>query len=127
MDGRWWLAAAAGKALPQACDGKDLVPYLKGDQQGDVHEYIFWHNADPTDAPRRNLYAVRWQDWRLIKHPDGWHLYGLKNDPQETADLAGSQSAVVAQMRSRYDEFVATIPPVKPSADYKGGGQVPNG
>lgn len=121
------MAAAVGKALPQACDGKDLVPYLKGDQQGDVHEYIFWHNADPTDAHRRNLYAVRWQDWRLIKHPDGWHLYDLKNDPQETADLAGSQSDVVAQMRSRYDEFVATLPPVKPSADYKGGGQVPNG
>jgi arylsulfatase A-like enzyme len=121
------VAAAAGRPLPQRCDGKDLVPYLKGDKQGDVHEYIFWHNADPTDEPRRNLYAVRWQDWRLIKSPEGWGLFDLKKDPQETRDLAASRPDVVANMRERYDAFVATLPPLKPSADYKGGGQVPKG
>ncbi|MEO2017868.1 MAG: sulfatase-like hydrolase/transferase [Fuerstiella sp.] len=121
------MAAAAGKPLPERCDGKDLVPYLKGDQQGDVHEYIFWHNADPTDAPRRNLYAVRWQDWRLIKQPDAWRLFDLKKDPRETKDLADKLPKVVANMRQHYDAFVATLPPLKPSADYKGGGQIPKG
>jgi arylsulfatase A-like enzyme len=121
------VAAAAGKPLPDRCDGKDLLPYLTGDKQGDVHQYIFWHNADPTDAPRRNLYAVRWKDWRLIKGPDGWRLFDLRKDPQETKDLAASQPEVVANMRDHYDAFVATLPPLKPSADYKGGGQVPKG
>ncbi|MBT5830963.1 MAG: sulfatase-like hydrolase/transferase [Candidatus Latescibacteria bacterium] len=121
------MAAAAGKPLPDRCDGKDLVPYLKGDKQGDVHEYIFWHNADPTDAPRRNLYAVRWKDWRLIKQPDGWALFDLIKDPRETKDLAGKLPDVVASMRKQYDAFVATLPPLKPSADYKGGGQIPKG
>lgn len=121
------VAAAAGKPLPERCDGKDLVPYLKGDSQGDVHEYIFWHNADPTDAPRRNLYAVRWQDWRLIKNPEGWRLFDLRKDPRETNDLSADHPQVVANMRERYDAFVATLPPLKPSADYKGGGQVPQG
>jgi len=27
-------------------------------------------------------------------------------------------------MRKRYDTFIAALPPVKPSGDYKGGGQV---
>ena len=121
------MAAAAGKPLPERCDGKNLLPYLKGDKQGDVHEYIFWYNADPTDAPRRNLYAVRWKDWRLIKYPDGWRLFDLKKDPRETKDLANELPDVVANMRDRYDAFVATLPPLKPSTDYKGGGQVPKG
>jgi arylsulfatase A-like enzyme len=121
------MAAAAGQPLPERCDGKDLVPYLKGDKRGDVHEYLFWHNADPTDAPRRNLYAVRWQDWRLIKNADGWGLFDLVKDPEERKDLADELPDVVTNMRANYDAFVATLPPLKPSADYKGGGQVPKG
>jgi arylsulfatase A-like enzyme len=121
------VAAAAGKPLPERCDGRDLVPYLKGYKQGDVHEYIFWHNADPTDAPRRNLYAVRWKDWRLIKGTESWRLFNLKTDPRETKDLAGKLPEVVTNMRNHYDAFVATLPPLKPSADYKGGGQTPKG
>tara|TARA_R110002096_G_scaffold19639_2_gene65356 strand:+ start:820 stop:957 length:138 start_codon:yes stop_codon:yes gene_type:complete len=39
------------KPLPDGCDGKDLVPFLKGDERGDVHEMLFWHNPDPTAAP----------------------------------------------------------------------------
>jgi hypothetical protein len=53
--------------------------------------------------------------------------FDLKKDPRETKDLAASQLEVVAKMRGRYDAFVATLPPLKPSADYKGGGQVPKG
>jgi len=120
-------AAAAGKPLPERCDGKDLVPYLQGKKKGDVHEYLFWHNADPTDEPRRNLYAVRWKDWRLIKYPDGWHLYDLKKDPKELKDQAANNPEVVDHLVQRYDAFVATLPPLKPSANYKGGGQVPKG
>lgn len=120
-------AAAAGTALPERCDGKNLLPYLMGEKHGDVHEYIYWHNADPTDAPRRNLYAVRWKDWRLIKNPMGWRLFDLRKDPQETKDLAENFPAVVKNMRQHYDTFVASLPPLKPSADYKGGGQVPKG
>ncbi|MGY8693673.1 MAG: sulfatase family protein, partial [Verrucomicrobiia bacterium] len=121
------VAAAAGKPLPKRCDGKDLVPYLKGDKKGDAHEYIYWHNADPTDEPRRNLYAVRWKDWRMIKHPEGWHLYDLKKDPKELNNQAINNPEVVDHLRQRYDAFVSTLPPLKPSANYKGGGQVPKG
>ena len=121
------MAAAIGKPLPERCDGVNLLPYLKGEKQGDAHEYIFWHNADHTDEPRRNLYAVRWKDWRLVKGTYVWHLYDLKKDPKELNDFANKNREVVAQLRERYNAFVETLPPLKPSANYNGGGQVPRG
>jgi arylsulfatase A-like enzyme len=121
------MAAAVGQSLPERCDGKDLIPYLQGKRSGEVHDYLFWHNADPTDEPRRNLYAVRWQDWRLVKYPEGWRLFDLKKDPQERQDRAAENEEVVAHLRERYDGFVATLPPLKPSADFSGGGEVPPG
>ena len=121
------IAAAIGQPLPERCDGTNLLPFLTGKKKGNAHEYIFWHNADPTDEPRRNLYAVRWKDWRMVKHPDGWHLYDLKKDPKEMKNVAGKNAKVVARLRKEYDAFVATLPPLKPSVDFKGGGQVPRG
>ena len=121
------MAAAIGKPLPDRCDGVNLLPYLKGEKQGDAHEYIFWHNADPTDEPRRNLYAVRWKDWRMVKGLYYWQLYDLKKDPKEMNDLARKHPDVVRHLRERYNAFVHTLPPLKPSANYKGGGQVPKG
>jgi len=127
MDFYATAVAAAGERLPERCEGKDLLPYLSGQKTGDVHEYLFWHNADPTDAPRRNLYAVRRKNWRLVKYPDAWRLFDLKNDPKETKYLAQNHPQVVADMRKHYDAFVATLPSLKRSADYEGGGRVPQG
>ena len=127
MDFYATAAAAAGRPLPKRCEGKDLVPFLTGRKTGDLHEYLFWHNADPTDAKRRNLYAVRWKNWRLVKYPDDWRLFDLEDDPQETRNLASDHPRVVGHMRKHYDAFVATLPPLKPSADYKGGGKVEGG
>ena len=42
-------------------------------------------------------------------------------------DLAATQSNVGAIVRERYDAFVATLPQLKPSADYRGGGRVSRG
>lgn len=127
MDFYATAGAAAGKTLPGRCEGKNLLPFLKGKLKGDAHEYIFWHNADPTDLKHRNLSAVRWKNWRLVKHPDGWRLFDLEKDSQEERDLAEHHADVVDGLLKRYEEFVTTLPPLKPSADYKGGGKVPEG
>lgn len=120
-------AAVANRPPPQRCEGVNLLPFLKGEESGDAHEYIYWHNADPTDAPHRNLYAVRWKDWRLIKRKKEWHLYDIRKDPGETTNVASDHPDVVANMHKHYDAFVATLPPLKRSADYIGGGAVPQG
>lgn len=126
------VAAAIRKKLPERCDGKDIVPYLRGEKKGDVHEYIYWHNADPTDMSHRNLYAVRWKQWRLVKNKstETWQLFDLKNDPQEMRDLADEQPEVAGSMHRKYKEFIATLPAIKPSKDYKGarkGGRIEQG
>jgi arylsulfatase A-like enzyme len=120
-------AAAAGIALPKKCDGKNLLPFFVTATKGDAHDYLFWHNADPTDAPRRNIYAVRWKQWRLIKAEGEWTLYDLLQDPKEEQDVADTHADVVKNMVTHYDEFVNSLPPLKPSANYKGGGKVPKG
>jgi len=130
MDFYATAAAVTGKPLPKRCEGKNLLPYLKGDKTGDVHEELYWHNIDPLDAPRRNLRAMRWKQWRLIKYPDGWRLFDLKADPKETRDLAGAHADVVASMRKRYDAWTAQLPPPDTSCSKKGqgqGGRMPQG
>jgi len=127
MDFYATAAAVAGKPLPERCEGKNLLPYLKGDKKGSVHEFLFWHNADPTDRPHRNLYVVRWKNWRLVKYKEGWRLFDLEKDPQETTDLADNHPEIVETLRKQYDSFVETLPSLKPSADYKGGGIIPEG
>jgi len=128
MDFYATAAAIAGKPPPKRCEGKDLLPYLKGKKTGDVHEELYWHNVDPKDAPRRNLRAMRWKQWRLIKHPDGWRLFDLKADPKETRDLARAHPDVLASMRERYDAWTAELPPPDTSWQKDGrGGRMPQG
>jgi len=128
MDFYATAAAVARKPLPKRCEGKDLLPYLRREKTGDVHEELYWHNVDPKDAPRRNLRAMRWRQWRLIKYPDGWRLFDLKADPKETRNLAEAHADVVADMRKRYDAWAAELPPPDTSWQKDGrGGRMPQG
>ncbi len=113
MDFYATAATVAGKPLPARCEGKNLLPYLLGEERGDAHEFLYWHNADPTDVAHRRLSAVRWRDWRLVKYPDGWRLFDLKKDPEERENLAGAHGNAVDRMRASYDAWVATLPPLK--------------
>ena len=58
---------------------------------------------------------------------DEWTLFDLIHDPKETRNCAREYPDVVKNMVERYDHFVASLPPLKPSADYKGGGAIPKG
>ena len=127
MDFYATAAAVAGKPLPERCDGKNLLPYLTDENSADVHEYLFWNNDDPTDNKHRNLYVVRWKNWRLVKYPEGWKLFDLANDPQETIDVAKNHPEIMENLKKRHDAFVATLPPLKPSANYKRPNNQPRG
>ena len=61
------------------------------------------------------------------KETGHWQLFNLKEDPRETSNLSDRNPRVIEEMLDEYNQFVATLPPLKPSADYSGGGQVPKG
>jgi arylsulfatase A-like enzyme len=128
MDFYATMAAVARRPLPERCEGKNLLPYLRGEKTGDAHEELYWHNVDPKDAPRRRLQAMRWKQWRLIEHPDGWRLFDLKADPKETRDLATTHADVTASMLKRYNAWTAELPPPDTSWQKDGrGGRMPQG
>jgi len=108
------IAAASGRPAPKHLDGVDLVPYLRGDMKGDAHEYVFWLNNEPGDAPRRHLVAVRWKHWRLFKYKeaDAWQLFDLVKDPREEKDVAGKHPNVVARMAAHHEKWTKTLVPL---------------
>ncbi|MCP4192281.1 MAG: sulfatase-like hydrolase/transferase [Planctomycetaceae bacterium] len=109
------IAATINAVAPKHLDGVNLLPFLTGQKTGDAHEFLFWMNNDPTDAPRRRLIAVRWKDWRLYHHKQlGWQLFDLKSDPREEQDVAAEFPSVVATMKRQHSSWAETLPPVAP-------------
>ena len=108
------IAARTEQGIPQHCDGVDLFPFLKGQQSGDAHDYLFWLNNQPDDAVRRHLIAVRWQDWRLYKkyEKDPWQLFDLSKDPREERDVSARYPDVVKRLSSQHDAWVKTLVPL---------------
>lgn len=101
------FAAAAGLQAPRHLDGVDLLPYLRGEKEAVPHEYLFWLNNQPDDAPRRHLVAVRWKQWRLYrKHEtDPWQLFDLVKDPREEKNVADQFPEVVEKMAAKHAEW----------------------
>lgn len=107
-------AAVIGKKVPDKVDGKNLIPYFTGKAKGDVHDHLYFYNADPKDAKHRHLSAVRWQKWRLHfdKKDKTWKLYDLHADPREENDLAIKQPEVVKMLKAKHEGFVASLPSI---------------
>jgi arylsulfatase A-like enzyme len=96
--------AAAGVTAPsgRTIDGKDLLPYLTGKNDGPVHDTLYWRFG-----PRR---AIRHGDWKL--HWNGEEiprLYDVAKDPAESRDLAASDADRVEQLLARYREWDAQL------------------
>jgi arylsulfatase A-like enzyme len=108
------IASLTSQTIPDHCDGVDLVPYLRGEQTGDAHEYLFWLNNEPGDAVRRHLIAVRWQDWRLYKkyEEDPWQLFNLRSDPREENNVASDHPQIVNQLAAQYTTWTTTLAPL---------------
>jgi arylsulfatase A-like enzyme len=101
------FAKAATAELPAELDGIDLMPFVKGDKTGQVHETLCWQQRvwtrpnerkpGPTyPVPAYNM-AIRSARWKAIKldqpfegtnHTRDWELYDLSRDPAELHDLA---------------------------------------
>lgn len=73
-------AAGGGVEPPKPLDGVDLLPYVRGEQEGRPHEKMFWRMGFTG--------AVRDGDWKLIRMPDRPpYLFDLATDPSESNNL----------------------------------------
>ncbi len=108
---------AAGVSLPAGykVDGRSLLPLLRGQQKGPVHESLFWagqlaykwvNNADdemtapPAWAVRNGRWMLRY--WSNLQRHE---LYDLEQDRGERHDVAAQHAELVRDMKADYAEW----------------------
>ena len=89
--------------VPENIDGISFLPTLKGDPQPE-HEHLYWefHGLGGRQAVRYG----KWKGIKLnVKIPDEtqFELYDLDKDPQESFNLAVSESDVATEMMKIMD------------------------
>jgi arylsulfatase B len=107
-------------------DGKDLVPFLKGNNAGQPHDELYWtglsfsasnpsfENMNSKEA--KSYYSVGGDDsgWAVRKNnfklryfgrTDEYKLYDLDNDIGEQHDLSKKLPDITQQLKKRYREW----------------------
>jgi arylsulfatase A-like enzyme len=83
----------AGLAIPQAMQGRSLVPLVEGRSvawREDFYHEFTW-TADGRIAPSEGIRSTRWKYNRYFSQtPIAEQLFDLENDPGETTDLSGN-------------------------------------
>lgn len=97
------LAEIAGAEPLAKTDGISMVPTLTGQAEQRKHRAIYWEYPATGGGISR---AARMGRWKAIQNrPNGpVELYDLEADIGETKNLAGDNSAVVAEMVSFMDQ-----------------------
>jgi arylsulfatase A-like enzyme len=91
------LADLAGLKAPDHLQGISLRPLLGHPERLGKRKYAY---SVVTRGPKNLGYALRNQNWRYGKWPDGEELYNLRNDPQEKNNLAQKE-----HVKKRLEEF----------------------
>jgi len=100
-------------------DGVSLVPLLKGETISE--RPLIWHYPHYGNQGGEPSSIIREGDWKLIHYyEDGREeLYNLKNDLEETTDVASENSEIVEQMSEKLftmlDEMGARFPTKDPT------------
>jgi arylsulfatase A-like enzyme len=121
-------------------DGIDLMPFVKGEKTGHVHETLSWQQrvwTRPNERKRDPAYpvfaynlAIRSGQWKAIKldqpfegtnHGRAWELYDLSQDPAELNDLATEFPDKVKELSAAFFAWQKQIPkPIAAPAAKKG-------
>ena len=81
-------------------DGVDLTPHVTDPKRGAPHEILFWS--------RKDNFAVRAGDLKLLRYEDGSiELFDIRNDPNETHDLASERPEDVARLKALFEDWNA--------------------
>lgn len=102
------VLAAAGAKLPtdRVVDGVNLLPFLTKAPAGvQADRPLFWRAG--------SYRAMQQNGWKLIasEHPKKNWLFNLREDPTERNNLAGKQTAKLAEMTAQLVAHHAPMPP----------------
>ncbi len=101
------LLEAAGAPLPPDLDAVSLLPALRGGEPPAPRDLYFVRREGGIRYGGRSYEALIRGDWKLMQNDpySPLELYNLKNDPQETRNLAASETKVfhgmAAALRAR--------------------------
>lgn len=102
--------AAAGLPVSPGwkLDGTDLIPYLTGQHKSAPHQALYWRFNFPLAQPNQHGWAVRQDDWKLVRN--GWAqtppaLYNLAADPGENNDLSASEPEKVRELKELWEQW----------------------
>lgn len=79
-------------------DGTNLLPYLKGKDNGEPHEYLFWRSGPNA--------VVRKGKWKLLMAGESLsRLYNLDKDQGETKDRSAESPELVKEMKKAFAKW----------------------
>ena len=93
--------AVAGVAPPANIDGVSFLPTLRGEREPAVaRDFYFVRREGGPAYGGKTIEAFRRGDWKLLQDSPfaPLELYNVKNDPQETANLAAKQQKVFNEL-----------------------------
>ncbi|MGB8169750.1 MAG: sulfatase-like hydrolase/transferase [Chthoniobacteraceae bacterium] len=95
------VLAAAGVNLPAGIDGVSFLPTLLGEAQPAIaRELYFVRREGGPNYGGKTIEALRSGDWKLLQDSPfaPLELYNVKDDPQETKDLANERKDVFRKL-----------------------------
>jgi arylsulfatase A-like enzyme len=95
-------------ATKNKLDGVDLLPYLKGTNNGSPHEYLFWRQYD-----QKNYAVVHASGYKeLILRDSVVHMYNLKTDIGEQKNVLDKNADLFQRIHAERKKWEsATVAP----------------
>jgi arylsulfatase A-like enzyme len=99
----------AGLKVPEAMQGKSLLPLLKGENPDWRHDFFYEHHTLPARIPpSEGVRTTRWTYLRWVgMEPAVEELYDLASDPHQERNLADDpeQTRVLERLRQRWERL----------------------
>jgi len=96
-------AAVAKASVPVSykLDGTNLIPYLKGDNKQDPHEYVCWRKETANGWWK----VIRKGDWKLSLWNRPPELYNLAEDIGESENMADKHPEIVNELTTLLEKW----------------------
>ncbi len=98
------FAAAARAPVPTRLDGENMLPHMIG-RSPDAPRTMFWRFKASEQG------AVRQGDWKYLRLGGKEHLFDVRKDPHERADLKEVYPQVLAELKAKWAAWNAQMLP----------------